>query len=185
MYTGTLSQAKRQADLLRRDGLIGTQGEVRLLARYLAEFGVDATVANHTAGTQDELPARPIPEPPRRLGTVTAGAAAVPPLVLDAIPEPERAALAGYLRDAACLVAGGYWTDPVTRDPLRRHPEALMSDGVFLWSIAWATLVELYGCALPEEFLTHVRAADYRPPELSASGLQDAAASAGLLPGAG
>ena len=57
-----------------------------------------------------------------------------------------------------------------------------MTDGVYVWSLAWATLVERYGLGLrlPDEFLTHVRALGYRPPELTAAQLRQVTVEAVL-----
>lgn len=179
VYGGTIADARERADRMRDVGLTGTRGELLLLQHELAALGVHASVANTVPGTQDQLPYRPTPTPPQRIGRKSPPSAE---LVPGAIAEPERSAVAGYLRSANCVVAttGGYWVDPITRDPRDRIPEAVMTDGVYIWSIAWATLVKRHGLGLPTEFLAHAEALEYRPPELTMEQLQQVAVEAGL-----
>lgn len=165
-YRGTIAETRESADRMRGDGLSGTRGELLVLQNELAIRGVHASITNATPGTQNKLPDRPIPTPPHRIGSTP------PPiveLVPDALAEPERTRLAAYLHCANCIVVAtsGYSVDPVTRDPRDRIREALMTDGVYIWSIAWATLVERYGLGLPADFLAHVQASAYRPPDLT------------------
>jgi hypothetical protein len=106
-------------------------------------------------------------------------------LVLDAIENRrERKKIARYLSRAEGLLAGGYWTDPVTGNPAHRLPQVFMTDGVWVWSSPWAYLVVKYGAALPAEFLEHIRALGYRPPRLSDERAQEIGIAAGLIPSA-
>ena len=179
VYGGTIAEARKLADRLRDGGVPGTHGELLVLQHQLATLGVHASIAITAPGTQDRLPDRPIPIPPHRIGHTPAEPAE---LVPDVIAEPERSRVGEYLRDASCVVAtaGGYWVDPITRDPRDRIHEAVMTDGVYIWSLAWATLVQRHGLSLPAEFLAHVRALGYRPPELAARQLHQATVEAGL-----
>ncbi|GAA2016291.1 hypothetical protein GCM10009839_09760 [Catenulispora yoronensis] len=163
-YGGTLADAKRRSDELRSQGLSGTRGEMLALQQCLADLGVPSVVDNLVPGSQTALPARCTPIPPHRIDQPVTQLLEVIP---DVIAESERSDLAEYLRGATCVVAGGYCVDPITRHPLNRYADSMMTDGLYAWSIAWASLVERHGAGLPEDFLAHVRALGYRPPEIS------------------
>jgi hypothetical protein len=180
VYGGLLSDAKRQADQLRLEGMTGTRGELMLLAHQLGELGVHLTVTNQIPGSMDELPPRPAPTPPHHIGQP--GAEPYPQIGRDAITVSERPRVAAYLRDAGCVVAGGALIDPVSRDPRDRWPDAVMTDGVHCWSLAWAYLVERYGAGLPTWFLEHIRALDYCPPQVSLERLMTVSIEEGLEP---
>jgi hypothetical protein len=179
VYGGTIVETRELAGWMRDGGLHGTRGELVLLQAELATLGVHTSIANTAPGAQDQLPDRPAPAPPHRIGRPPTLSAE---LVPDAIAETERSQVAAYLRGAHCIVAttSGYWTDPITRDPRDRIRDAVMTDGVYIWSIAWATLVERHGLGLPDDFLTHARTLGYRPPELTAEQLHLAAIEVGL-----
>ena len=55
-----------------------------------------------------------------------------------------------------------------------------MTNGVYIWSIAWATLVKRHGLGLPTNFLAHAGALGYRPPELTTEQMHQVAVKAGL-----
>ena len=117
--------------------------------------------------------------PPKRVGE-----AEVEPseLVLDAIDADERVRVVDYLREAEGLIAGGYWTDPVTEDPEDLIPYSLKTDGSWVWASPWAYLVGRYGAALPAEFLEHIRALDYRPAEMSVERIEEVGDIEGVNP---
>jgi hypothetical protein len=155
-----------RAELL-ENGLAGTRGEMEWLASELAAFGVGSSVTLEVAGTQRELPERRMPPAPSR---IDGGAAGVLVTIDD---EAVRSRIATYLQTARSIVAGGYWIDPVTRDPRDRHGDAVMTDGTYAWSIAWATLLVRHGLPLDGDFIAHVRGLEYAPPKLSDSDLQE------------
>lgn len=104
-------------------------------------------------------------------------------LVLDAIENRrERKKIARYLSRAESLVAGGYWTDPVTADPAHRLPHSVHTDGVWLWSSPWVYFVVKYGAALPADFLEHIRALGYQPPRLSDERAREIGVAVGVIP---
>lgn len=180
VYGGAITEARALADRMRENGLPGTHGELLVLQLELEKLGVHADIANAFPGIQDQLPDRPIPAPPHRIGRTPPD----PPtdLVPDAIAEPERSQIARYLRDATCIVAtaGGYWIDPITRDPRDRIREAVMTDGTYVWSVAWATLVKRHGIAPPADFLDHAQALGFQPPDLTPERLQQVTVDVGL-----
>jgi hypothetical protein len=118
---------------------------------------------------------------PKRIGEQWSDPAG---LVLDAIGGRERKKVARYLSRAEGLIAGGYWTDPVTDNPAHRIPHSVITDGVWLWSSPWAYFVEKYGAALPVDFLEHIRALGYRPPRLSDERAQEIGIAEGVIPSA-
>ena len=180
VYGGTIAEARELADRMRESGLSGTRGELLVLQRELEKLGVHARIASTSPGTQQQLPDRPAPTPPCRIGRTPPH----PPtdLVPDAIAEPERSRIARYLRNANCIVAtaGGCWVDQITRDPRDRIREAVMTDGVYVWSIVWATLVERHGIGLPAGLLDHAQTLRYQPPELTPERLQQITVEVGL-----
>jgi hypothetical protein len=103
-------------------------------------------------------------------------------LVLDAIEGRERKKIARYLIRAEAIVAGGYWTDPVTGNPEHRIPHSVHTDGVWVWSSPWAWFVKQYGAALPADFLEHIRALGYRPPRLSDERVREVGVAVGMIP---
>lgn len=177
----TITQAREGAERMREGGLHGTHGEMLYLQDQLAALGVQATVAITTPGTQDRLPDRQIPDPPHRIGYAPRSSVILTP---GAMAEPERSQVAAYLRDASCVVVttSGYCVDPITRDPRDRIRDAVMTDGEYIWSLAWATLVERHGVMPPADFRNHARALEYRPRTLTAQQLHQVALKAGLAP---
>lgn len=176
VYGCSIGEARVRRGELAANGLAGTCGEVAWLAYELGEVGVAASVTLEVAGTQTELPERRMPSAPSR---VDGGPAGSPVVVED---EAERLRIAGYLQRAQCLVAGGYWLDPVTRDPRHRGGEAVMSDGTYVWSIAWATLLPLHGLPLAGDFVAHVRRLGYEPPAFTEDELTALLVATGLEP---
>lgn len=181
IYGCTITQAREGAGRLREAGLPGTHGELLYLQDQLAALGVQATIAITTPGTQDRLPDRPIPDPPHRFGYAPRSTVILTP---GAMTEPERSQVAAYLRDASCVVAttSGYCVDPITRDPRDRIRDAVMTDGEYIWSLAWAALVERHGVMPPADFHNHARAQGYRPPKLTVQQLHQVALKDGLRP---
>jgi len=181
IYGCTIAEAREGAERMRETGLPGTHGELLNLQDQLAALGVQATVANTTPGTQDRLPDRQIPDPPHRIGYAPRSSVILTP---GAMAEPERSQVAAYLRDASCVVASssGYCVDPITRDPRDRIRDVVMTDGGFIWSLAWATLVERHGVMPSADFHNHARALGYRPPKLTAQQLHQVALKDGLCP---
>ena len=118
-------------------------------------------------------------DPPRRLGHPDA---AEVELELGVIPEAQRERVVAYLNGAEALMAGGYWTDPVSGDSADSIPFALVTDGTFVWSSPWAFLVGRYGAALPDEFMEHMRALDFHPPELSEEVVHEIGVREGVIP---
>lgn len=103
-------------------------------------------------------------------------------LVLDAIGNDERENIADYLGNAAGLFSMGYWTDPVTDDPKDVIPFVLATDGSWVWGTPWEYFVDSYGAALPADFLTHIRALEYQPPEVSEERAREIGIAEGVIP---
>ena len=176
VFSFDISEAQELRRRLVDEGLSGSPGETAWFASELDAPGVATSVARETDGTQTELPERRMPMPPARIGD----AAAEP--VITVADSSERERVADYLANVYCLVAGGYWIDPVTRDPRHRGGEAFMTDGTYLWSVAWATLLRQHGLPLAEGFVAHVRGLGYQPPTLSDQEIAAVQAATGFEP---
>ncbi|MEZ0114120.1 hypothetical protein ABH920_008154 [Catenulispora sp. EB89] len=159
-------------------GWPGTRGEIAWLAVELGELGVATTVDVEVPGTQTELPERRMPLPPSRIG----GAGDSDGATVSIADGPERSRVADYLATSPCLVAGGYWIDPVTRDPRHRGGDGFRSDGTYIWSTAWATLLARHGLPLDADFVDHVRERGYQPPRIEGSALDALLVATGLEP---
>ncbi|WP_212017709.1 hypothetical protein [Catenulispora pinistramenti] len=117
----------------------------------------------------------PTATPPRRLGSPEDVDFE---LVQDVIPVEARPSIVSYMERASVLVAGGgYWTDPYTGSDL---PYAEMTDGTYIWSAPWAFLVGRYGVQLPADFLAHMQALEFEPPEISDEELDQIGDAEGL-----
>ncbi|WP_370365500.1 hypothetical protein [Catenulispora sp. GP43] len=176
VFRFSISEAQELRRKLLDAGLPGSRGEMEWLALELGALGVRTTVTQETVGTQTELPERRMPMAPSRVGGGTSESAVT---VADPV---ERERVADYLAHAFCLVAGGYWIDPVTRDPRHRGGDGFLTDGTYFWSLAWATLLRRHGPPLAEDFVAHVRGLDYQPPTLSEREIAAVQAATGLEP---
>lgn len=175
-YGLSIAEARERREVLVATGLSGTGGEVAWLAVELGDLGSAAEVALEVSGTQTELPERRMPYPPQRIDGTGSG----PEVVVE--DAAERLRIAGYLATAQGLFAGGYWHDPVTRDPRDRGGEVTMTDGTYAWSVAWATLLSRHGLPLAADFVAHVRALGYRPSAMTDAEIEAAQIATGLEP---
>jgi hypothetical protein len=176
VFRCSISDAHERRQRLLDEGFSGSRGETTWLASELSALGVATSVTQETAGTQTELPERRMPMPPARIGAEAGGPTAA---IED---EVECSRIAGYLNAATCLVVGGRTIDPITRDPRDLIAEAVMTDGVYVWSLVWATLLRRHGLPLDEGFVAHVRGLGYQPPALSAAEIAAAQIATGLEP---
>jgi hypothetical protein len=73
-----------------------------------------------------------------------------------------------YLKSGAVIATTGRRVGDVL-DP--EHTDvadlAVLTDGEWVWPADLAYYVDRYGVALPAEFVSHMRALDWRPPELT------------------
>ncbi|MFI1919651.1 hypothetical protein [Nocardia sp. NPDC020380] len=91
----------------------------------------------------------------------------------DAAPETLSTAqaerLLGYLQSAECLVAAPGWIeDPFAPDHTRSGVRiGVMTDGEWVWPLAWHDYVNWYRAAPPSDFMDHVQAHGWVAPPLS------------------
>ncbi len=88
----------------------------------------------------------------------------------------ERASVAAYLRGAPMLIAVfGFDEDPW--DPTRPEvvPLSIRTDGEWVWSESEGYFAERYGIPPEPEFLSHIKARDYRWPDVDEETLERAA----------
>ncbi|MBO4208612.1 TY-Chap domain-containing protein [Micromonospora echinofusca] len=94
------------------------------------------------------------------------------------LPPGERAAVAGYLRDAPIVLAGfGYDPDPYDPEQAEVVPLHLHTDGVWVWSESLAYFAERYGLPPEPDFLAHLRRQGHRCPEVDEAALRRAEAA--------
>ena len=92
---------------------------------------------------------------------------------MSAVPHPDAQRIVAYLRGgtALCGVAG-YVTDVI--DPtITGLTKGVMTDGVYAWPNELPHYVEAYHAKLPEDFVAHLRANDWRPPAEGSIELDD------------
>jgi hypothetical protein len=51
-----------------------------------------------------------------------------------------------------------------------------------VWPSPWTWFVEGYGAALPADFLQHIRAQGYKPPQMSAQRVREIGIAEGVIP---
>lgn len=97
------------------------------------------------AGRRDELPSL--------FDAFTAGVVA------------DRDRVVEYLRTAPTVLdVLDVLVDMVDGSESIRSASSLISDGVWIWRVDSVHYLDRYPLEIPEEFLAHVRARDYRPP---------------------
>ena len=109
-------------------------------------------------------------EPPLRMAAavdVQRDAGGRPVLPGPRLVEPERSAVATYLREAPTVaVAWGYDVDPFDPDRPEVVPLHLHTDGQWAWSESLAYFAQRYGVPPEAEFLEHIRGQRYQWPDL-------------------
>lgn len=80
------------------------------------------------------------------------------------ISPAEAGRLEYYFRNAAPVVLSpGMIPDPFVDDPSVVVSVGVMTDGVWVWPLAWADYVRMHGVSPPDDFLEYVRSRDYVP----------------------
>ncbi|MEO6087871.1 MAG: hypothetical protein ABIQ18_32655 [Umezawaea sp.] len=76
-----------------------------------------------------------------------------------------RPRVAAYLRAGTILFAIMEYTTDVLGDRFGvSGGSAVLSDGTYFWRLDAADYVEVYGTAVPDAAVAHMRALDWRPP---------------------
>lgn len=78
-----------------------------------------------------------------------------------------RSRVAGYLRSGAVLAATGARVGDWFSKADGVFPLDARTDGIWLWHGDLSHYVELYGVALPTEFVEHMESRHWTPPALS------------------
>ncbi|MGK5530597.1 hypothetical protein [Streptomyces sp. URMC 129] len=86
---------------------------------------------------------------------------------LDRLDPELRGLLSVYLLESTPLIATGNVPDPLDESRGNVVPFGMATDGEWVWPLCWGYFVREYGVEVPEEFLEHVRAAHFRPVQLS------------------
>ncbi|MFI1253961.1 hypothetical protein ACH4U6_09180 [Streptomyces netropsis] len=78
-----------------------------------------------------------------------------------------REPVSRYLLESVSLVSAGNTSDPLAPRKGAVIPFGFSTDGSWAWPAYWSYFVREYGMALPEEFISHVRSLNFKPPKLS------------------
>ncbi|TPQ22028.1 hypothetical protein [Streptomyces sporangiiformans] len=65
------------------------------------------------------------------------------------------------------LLAPGTRQDPLSDDPDNQVRVGIMTDGTWVWDLAWADLVAMHRVCPSDEFLEHVKGLNFRVPQVS------------------
>ncbi|MFE3057992.1 hypothetical protein [Nocardia sp. NPDC059239] len=114
---------------------------------------------------EDEMPRVSAPYRIDDVGGNEEGFDAVP----DTLSQGDAELLLGYLRSAACIVAApGAIEDPFEPgNPNARVRIGWMTDGEWVWELAWEDYVEFRRVAPPIDFIDHAKRHGWVAPEVS------------------
>ncbi|GAB0103807.1 hypothetical protein JMUB6875_27810 [Nocardia sp. JMUB6875] len=84
------------------------------------------------------------------------------------LTEDDAELLLGYLRSATCVLAApGTTEDPFAPgNPNARVRIGIVTDGAWVWQLAWEDYVEYRRAAPPTEFIDHAKSHGWVAPEL-------------------
>ncbi|PBC62071.1 hypothetical protein BKI49_21045 [Streptomyces sp. Tue6028] len=89
--------------------------------------------------------------------------------------------LAGYLESAEPLLfSPGTLPDPFSDSEGMRVRVGVMTDGTWVWNLAWSDYVQYHRVAPPAEFIRHAESLDFVPPEISEDEAMRLTEAAGL-----
>ncbi|MEF9905652.1 hypothetical protein [Streptomyces sp. P9-A2] len=76
--------------------------------------------------------------------------------------------LSSFLEEAEPLLfSPGTLPDPFSDSPGMQVRVGIMTDGEWVWHLAWSDYVQYHRVSPPREFIEHVAALGYRAPEIS------------------
>ncbi|MET7557685.1 hypothetical protein ABZS72_26140 [Streptomyces albidoflavus] len=78
------------------------------------------------------------------------------------------------------LFAPGTTPDPFSDSPATRVRVGVMTDGTWVWQLAWADYVQLHRVAPPRAFLAHAASLGFTAPEVSLGRALDIARAEGI-----
>ena len=101
--------------------------------------------------------------------------------VADSLTGSEAEDLAKFLDDGEpVLMSPGTFDSPFSDDPDMQVRLGVVTDGKWVWDLAWADYVAYHRVAPPAEFREHVREMRYTCPELPEERLMEIAEAIGL-----
>ncbi|WP_432188865.1 hypothetical protein [Streptomyces sp. Tue6028] len=114
---------------------------------------------------------------PRRIGEVTSEIECS----VGALAGDLAAKLATYMETAEPLLfSPGTLPDPFSDSEGMRVRVGVMTDGTWVWNLAWSDYVQYHRVAPPAEFIRHAESLDFAPPEISEDEAMRLAEAAGL-----
>ncbi|MFF8703176.1 hypothetical protein ACF067_29430 [Streptomyces albidoflavus] len=78
------------------------------------------------------------------------------------------------------LSAPGTTSDPFSDSPATRVRVGVMTDGTWVWQLAWADYVQLHRVAPPRAFLEHAASLGFTAPEVGVGRALDIARAEGI-----
>lgn len=101
---------------------------------------------------------------PHRIGEAREESAYAP----GGLPDELRDRLSTFLEQAEPLLfAPGTKRNPFSDSPQARVRIGVMTDGEWVWDLAWSDYVQYENVAPPAEFLDHIAALEYKAPEIT------------------
>ncbi|MFB4272928.1 hypothetical protein [Nonomuraea sp. GTA35] len=89
--------------------------------------------------------------------------------------------MASFLESAEPLIISpGMIADPFSDGENMRVRVGVMTDGEWVWQLAWADYVALHRIAPPQDFLDHVKELDFTAPEIPVDRLMEIIEALGL-----
>ncbi|GAA1919177.1 hypothetical protein [Streptantibioticus ferralitis] len=85
---------------------------------------------------------------------------------LDRLPADLRGPLSEYMLGSTALFATSNITDPLAPSKGAVVPFGFSTDGEWAWPTYWGYFVREYGVSVPDDFITHARAANFTPVTL-------------------
>lgn len=83
------------------------------------------------------------------------------------LPDADAEALGVFLESAeALIISPGTIADPFSDDEDMQVRVGTMTDGEWVWDLAWADYVAYHKVAPPAEFIEHARAMGFSAPEI-------------------
>ncbi|MBY8879308.1 hypothetical protein [Actinacidiphila acidipaludis] len=97
------------------------------------------------------------------------------------LPEEDVEPLFTYMESAeALIVSPGTVPDPFTGHEGWGVRIGIMTDGEWVWDLAWADYVNYHRVAPPREFIEHARSRGFEPPEIPLERLEELAVEMGI-----
>ncbi|GHF26888.1 hypothetical protein [Streptomyces fumanus] len=114
---------------------------------------------------------------PHRIGEPRTEAEFLP----DTLPEELSDRLASFLEEAEpILYSPGTMPDPFSDSPDMHVRVGIMTDGEWVWHLAWSDYVKYHRVSPPDDFLEHITALDYTAPDITVEHAMEIAEAEGI-----